>query len=468
MYIGKVPIDMLPEEILLQIFAFYMCGVYNDEEWETLVHVCWRWRSVVFAAPRRLNLQLVCTSGTPARKMLEIWPALPIYIRVYGRSGTINANVLSALEERDRICKVYVHGVSDFELKDLVGAMQVTFPALTDLYIHSLSDKVSFSESFLGGSAPNLRSLDLTYIAVPALPKLLLSSPGLVNLSLYHIPHSGYVSSDAIVDFLSSLTRLEILQIDFPTTQPPPARSSRRPAPPTRIVFPFLRKFILRGMKECLDQFLDHIGAPPLDYVHIGFINSTIFDISRISQWIGRTEMFEAFDQVYMLFGITYFYVMLSSRKGGTGGKMLKLSLRWIDSAWKLQELTLDSRSHFFQPFHLCNLEQSLPPSWANVMENAPWFFLVRLFTATEYIYLSQGVVVFVAPALHELNGTGATEVLPVLRNIFVERLDTSGAVQEAIGQFVATRQLLSSHPIEVQCWISEMDSTNQDVGDGS
>jgi hypothetical protein len=81
-----------------------------------------------------------------------------------------------------------------------------------------------------------------------------------------------------------------------------------------------------------LDQILAVIAAPPLDYVHIGFIKSNIFDISQISQWIGRTEMLNAFAQVYMFFGNAYFNVMLSSRKGATGGKMLRLSLTWIDS----------------------------------------------------------------------------------------------------------------------------------------
>ncbi len=77
-------------------------------------------------------------------------------------------------------------------------------------------------------------------------------------------------------------------------------------------------------------------------------------------------------------------------------------------------------------------------------MGNLPWLHLLRPFTATEYMYLFQGLGERVAPALQELTGAGATEVLPVLRNIFVERLDSLGAVQEAIGQFVAARQLLS------------------------
>ena len=52
---------MLPDDVLLAIFDF--CGdKYELEAWQTLVHVCRRWRSVVLGSPRRLGLQLVCTS----------------------------------------------------------------------------------------------------------------------------------------------------------------------------------------------------------------------------------------------------------------------------------------------------------------------------------------------------------------------------------------------------------------------
>ena len=451
---GKVPIDMLPEETLLEIFGFHLCADYDDKAWETLVHVCRRWRSIVFAAPRRLNLKLVCTSGTPARKMLEIWPAFPISVQV---DRIIDDNVLAALKKHDRICEVYVNDVSD----RLVRAMQVTFPALTDLCIHTFGDMLSFSKSFLGGSAPNLQLLNLRRIAVPALPELLLSSPGLVHLFLSEVPHSGDVSPDAMVDFLSSLARLETLHIDPLSTRSRRAQESRRPAPLKHIVFPVLRTLHLNGQMEYLEQILAHISVPPLDYVYIGFIGPTMFDISRISQWIGHREMFEAFDQVYMLFNFYHFDVMLSSLKGATGGKMLRLSLEWIDSAWKLQKLNLDSRHRFCDPFDHCEVGGRLPPIWAEDMEDAPWLDIVRFYTATEYMYLSQGVAVRVSSALQELAGTGVTEVLPVLRSIFVERLDATGPVQEAIGQFVATRQLLTGHSIDVQCWVREMESTN-------
>jgi len=280
--VGKVTIEMLPEEILLETFGFYVCGSYSD--WETLVHVCRRWRSIVFAAPRRLNLRLLCTGRTPA--MLDIWPALPIVVWVRRKDYGINDNVLATLgEKHDRICEVRVDNinVSDSDFEELAGAMQVTFPTLTDLDIHSFDPTASFPESLLGGSAPKLRSLRLVYIAFPALPKLLSSSPGLVSLSFFDISDSGYISSDAMVDCLSSLTRLEHLQIEFESSQPRPDRASRRPPTLTRTVFPVLRTLILKGVTGYLDQLLAHIEAPHLNDARITFFDPRSLRLMHIT-----------------------------------------------------------------------------------------------------------------------------------------------------------------------------------------
>jgi hypothetical protein len=446
---------MLPEEILLEIFSFYVCGSYDNHEWKTLVHVCRRWRAIVFAAPRHLNLRLVCTERTPVSEMFDIWSTLPIVLQVNGTSDKLNDNLLAALEKHDRICevRVFVNNASVGEIKELAGAMQVTFPALTDLYIHSMEDAAPLPETFLDGSAPNLQSLYLIRVAFPALPRLLLSSPGLVSLYLSDIPVSGYNSPDSIVDCLSSLTRLEYLQISFPSSRPPPYLESRSP-PLTRTFFPVLATLFLEGVMEFLDQILARIEAPLLDHVHTRFFDPPIFDISRLAQCICRTETFEAFDQVYMGFCDVYFHVVLSSRKGTSVGKIVTLSLQWNDSGWELRELTLDPCDRFFEPFNLCEFERTLRPSWEENTGNEPWLHLVRCFHATKYMYLSQGLALRVAPALQELTGERVTEVLPVLRNIFVQRLDSLGPVEEAIGQFLAARRPLSGHPIDIQCWI--------------
>jgi hypothetical protein len=73
-------------------------------------------------------------------------------------------------------------------------------------------------------------------------------------------------------------------------------------------------------------------------------------------------------------------------------------------------------------------------------------------FTGVKNLYLSTGFAQCIAPALRELVGERATEVLPALQNLFLAEIQPSEHVQQAIEQFVCARQL-SSHPIVVSKW---------------
>jgi len=60
--------------------------------------------------------------------------------------------------------------------------------------------------------------------------------------------------------------------------------------------------------------------------------------------------------------------------------------------------------------------------------------------------------VLHYALALRELAGERVTKVLPTLQNLFIEGLEPSGPIQEALGQFVAARQL-SGLPVVIHRW---------------
>jgi hypothetical protein len=85
--VGQVTIDILPDDVLLEIFDRYEEDnlYFHTWWWETLVHVCRRWRNVVFASPRRLHLLLACNGGTPTRRSLDIWPPFPIAVTCFLR-----------------------------------------------------------------------------------------------------------------------------------------------------------------------------------------------------------------------------------------------------------------------------------------------------------------------------------------------------------------------------------------------
>jgi len=270
-------INVLPDDVLLEIFDHYVNlpqrSLFHDcrvDAWNKLVHVCQRWRYVVFDPPRRLDLRLLCTNRTPVTNMLDIWPVLLIVISArlplaLPASGV--TNIISALQQHNRVCTIDINGVPNSLLKEF-AAMQEPFPALTKLWLRSFADNAPvLPDSFLGGSVPRLRELYLIGIPFPALPKLLLSTHDLVTLCLESIPRSGYFSPEAIVTGLSTLTSLESLDLLFWSPRSQTDRASRRLPPLTRIILSALTKFCSTAIAStwrtsCPDSKLLYSATP--------------------------------------------------------------------------------------------------------------------------------------------------------------------------------------------------------------
>jgi hypothetical protein len=312
---------MLPDVALLKIFDFYMHEAWREiEQWHTLVHVCRNWRTLIFGSPRYLNLRLYCVASTPVRDTLDAWPLLPIVVWGGGHEMSESGmdNIIAALEHNDRICRLVLFETTSPQLEKVLPALQQPFPALTYLRL-GLEDEPSFvvPASFLNGSAPRLQSLILESIPFPSLPKLLLSATLLVDLTLWKIPHSGYVSPEAMVSCLSVLTRLERLEIEFESPRSRPDWKSRRPFPPTRTLLPALTELWFRGVSEYLEDFMARIDAPLLSHLHITLFHQLIFDTPQLTQFIRRTPKLTTHDEARMAFSDRDFSITLPQKIDG-------------------------------------------------------------------------------------------------------------------------------------------------------
>ena len=294
-----IPIDMLPDESLLSIFDFYVGFHANEdhptkrgtEKWQTLVHVCRRWRSIVFGSPRRLNLQLFCRRRTPAKVTLDVWPALPILIERHFFGASPGAHdIIAALNHNDRVCRIELWNFSRSQLEAFLPVMLVPFPELTVLQFgsYNIGSVPVFPDSFLGGFAPRLRNLQMDCIPFPGLPKLLLSASHLVHLHLFGIPPPGYISPEEMVTCLSVLTNLESLWLQFSGHHFPPIQSNR---PQKRSTLPAITCFMFRGLCEYLEDLMARIDTPRLNELFIDFFNK--IDIPQLTHFIDRTLTLE-------------------------------------------------------------------------------------------------------------------------------------------------------------------------------
>ena len=447
---------MLPDIVLLGIFGFYINRA-QLQAWHTLVHVCRKWRNVVFGSPRRLNLRLHCIANTPIREMLNVWPSFPIVVWVRDYVTLDMDNTLAALEHNDRICQLGLFYFPSSQLEKVLVAMQQPFPALKYLRL-GVNDETGqvVPASFLGGSAPCLKKLALYgIIPFPGLPKLLLSATHLVHLSLCRIPHSGYISPEALVACLSALTSLKSLFIGFESPQSRPDRNNQRPSPETRSLLPVLTRLWFRGVGEYLEDLVARIDTPLLDKFTIIFFHQLIFDSPRLTQFINRTPKFKTHGEARVVFSNRDVTVTLPQTFDGE----LELGISCKQSDWQLSSVAQVYR--LFSPGpraliptveRLYIQSKSWPLHWQDDIESDQWLELFHPFTAVKDLYISSEFMPRIALALRELVGGRAAEVLPALQTLFLGALPPSGPVRESIGKFVAAREL-AGHPIAVSRW---------------
>ena len=476
---------MLPDEVLLVIFGFCAAPAVEQntkrgiEAWQSLVHVCRRWRSIVFGSPRHLNLRLVSTEKTFVRDTLDVWPPLPLVIwanlnRIQGLTAFGVDSTIEILKHRDRVDDIHFRpDDSDISsLEEILAAMQVPFPELTNLQLWSRFETVRVvPDSFLGGSAPRLESLKLRGIPFPGLPNLLRSATRIVDLQLSDIPHSGYFSPDTLVTALSTLTSLQTLVLQFRSPRSHPDPAIRRLLLSTRAVLPVLTGFSFKGACEYLDDFVGRIDTPRIHELTVTFFNDIVFDAPQFIQFIDRIPMLKQFDKAHVIFGkdaaSVNFPSFLTSVDSNGSVRSLIVEVSCSDLDWQASFLEQVCTSWLSVLSTTENLYIDQDPysyfKWQDNIENTLWLDLLRPFTTMKNLYLSWDLVQRIGPALQELDEGRTTEVLPTLQNIFWEKDyslepgDPPQPVPEDIQQFVAMRQV-AGHPIAVSSW--EKDST--------
>ncbi|KAH9971501.1 hypothetical protein BGW80DRAFT_1460462 [Lactifluus volemus] len=447
----RVTICSLPDKVLLDIFEFCLSDDWPPREmvWPKFVHVCQRWRYIIFASSLRLDLRLLCTDRTPVREMLDVWPPLPIEIHYFSVDSQVEDNVMAALEHRNRVRGISLRGKA-FPLENLVAVMEEPFPELESLSLHKGGTVPVLPNTFLGGSAPRLRYLSLAGIPFPTLPQFLLSSNDLLYLSLLKIPHSGYISPEAMAMCISALTSLRYLSIGFESPASHPDPTNRRPPPLTRAVLPTLIDFDFRGVSEYVEDLMAQIDAPLLHRLEILFSNQLVFDIQQVPRFIGHAP---ALTMPYNSANIRIYadHVEMTfwarSRSSINESLSFKILCRAVD--WQVSSVAQICNQ---LSFILSSIDQLNIDNIGSIqqvdMDDTQWLELLQPFTAVQTLQiLSDDIESLVVPALRGLSGELATQVLPALEEL---QLSAYRASQRYNWPFIIARQR-SDHPVIVR-----------------
>ena len=452
---------MLPDEVLLEIFDFSSIGHVTSlrpgSHWLTLVHVCQRWRHIVLVSPRRLDLTLYCTYGTPVRTHLGSFPPFPIIVDYFTSSQAFSTlrspapnhedDIIAALENPDRVRSIKLT-VTSHLLEMMTLVMQGSFPALTTLWLSSKDrNALVLPDAFSIGPAPCLSQILLEGISFPALPTLLLSANNLVDLQLKNIPQSGYISPEAMISSLAALRRLDNLCICFKA--PVSHLQLRHSFVSTRHVLLSLVTFKFHGSSEYLEHLLAQIDTPRLCGIDITYFNQFDDHIPQLSQFICRTKHLELARSQHMHghIRISSLSVELDFEEEGHHGTRftLRISCKWLD--WQVLHLAqiLDQSPAMVSNVEYLSIDENdlqIEPGWEDNMEDTDWLELFRSFTAVKRLHGSKWLAGHIALALDSVGGEMITDVLPALTSLSLEDEPVT-----SVEKFLVARKN-SGHPV--------------------
>jgi hypothetical protein len=413
------------------------------------VHVCQRWRYLVFALPGHLNLRLECTIGTPTREMLDIWPAFPIVVtdEEYSMSGV--DNIIAALEQRDRVCRIRLADIPCWKMDMFVPAMLGPFPALEGIVLCTEESGMVAPDSFLGGSAPQLQWLTFHSIPFPALPTLLSSTRNLVQLELSGIPRSGYIPPDVIVTCLSAMPGLSHLRFQFDSPHSFPNGESRRHPPLARSTLPALRELIFGGINEYFEDLVSRIDTPVIRKLEIVFFHRHFYEFSQLSRFINRVEVFKSPTHAK----IRHYHFEAEVSAGlGTGTDepaRLLLGISCGEQHLRLRYLVQVCSSSLL-PFSnvgslaISSVDQLQHPQWGPTAEDFLWLDLLHSFSAVKVLDIDKNSLTPVAYTLEEVVEERTAEIFPAIRDLSIGGHLPSGPVLRAIEEFATARGLFT------------------------
>ncbi|KAH9066562.1 hypothetical protein EDB87DRAFT_436977 [Lactarius vividus] len=438
-------IGQLSDEVLLNIFRYYLDA--SPQLWPRLVHICHKWRQIVFASQQALRLRLFCTPGTPVLKTLDLWPALPIVVH-YGGSLAHDPtapededNIMAALKQSARVSSIRLAATRS--LREAFNAIEAPFSELEDLVLFSQDGvRLTLPNTFRWG--PQLHSLHLTRITFPALPQLLSTSRNLVDLQLHGVFKALRLSPEALGDALSGMTQLQALSLHFlPTASFVGATSPSG----GRVVLPAITRLDFRGMSEYLEGLVVRMYAPRLGDIEITLFDELIFDVPNLRKFIGRIKMQMSHSRADVLFSGHTISISFT-RPGAPVRSELRISHEPLNR--KLPSMTeiCNRLATFLSGVEdLCVLALS---SGQDNMDCEKWAKLIYPFRGTKWFHIAGDLSTDIVLSL-QLSGKRRKTLLPALQKLYIREPGPRHVpLREAVVSLMMSRRL-SGHRIEVE-----------------
>ncbi|KAI0270396.1 hypothetical protein BC834DRAFT_967198 [Gloeopeniophorella convolvens] len=438
--------DALPEDVLLEIFDAYRLeldtyGWTHHRGWYKLIHICRRWRQIILASSIRLNLQLVCTYGTPVKEMLTHSPPLPIVMNyIYNTLSPLDeVGALFSLQYSSRIREIRLVRIPDSSLQKLVEAMDKPFPTLETLVIETLSDtgRLVLPPLFLGGHAPKIRCLTLDGFDIPG--QLLSSTRGLSTLWLERVPSDANLNPETLLSRLHGMPHLEEFSVSFCTAKYAPTAGNELP-------------------RTYLERLLAGIEVPSVKQLSVTLSKENLFVIPHLSRLM---EYARGLECPVSRVSFSESTVSIDIRSRGqficSTPYSVQVSCRWLDQQVSVMEqicTQLATTLCIVEELDLTFYLDELPRGWVGEISPGRWRSLLQPFRGAKTVRAEGAVVWEVARALKPDADVLLKGLLPEMRELdlrFRERDHRETAALAAFGDFVTLRRA-AGRLIRVRC----------------
>ena len=449
-------IHSLDDDILLEIFSCYRLededNWYLRLSWRKLVHVCRRWRHLIYEESSYMDMCLLLTNHSPSMGPPSHLLHLPLVIACSDRTKTTirngEDNIHLGLQQHDRVRRVFLRAPSS-SLRMWLEPMNKHFPRLRDLSLFSTTTEETSLVLPELLQAPDLHHLSLHGVGLPNRSPLS-SMISLSILSLTHIQGCCYFPPGHLVTQLRGLPYLEELSIGFAVPIPLPNSEGNlfsSPTPPV-IMLHTLRRLTFRGEDDYLDDLVAQINTPLLKRLDLTLFFDVAFTLVNLTEFIRRTEGFGC------SVARVIFHKDGASIDTGTSyheqdiGKLsLHVNCESID--WKIhsatevcsalekvlssvEELTLD-----------LDVDESdeMPSDWKNTLYDELWHDLLLQFIGVKKLHIGPSLTLEISQGLESLNGALVLDLLPKLKELEVPLAFEFGLATNAFSVFMKTRE---------------------------
>ena len=397
--------------------------------------------------------------------MLAYSPPFPLLINhnleTRGPTAEDEEGIMLALQHRDRVRRIRLQ-MRTQSLHHLITVLDGEFPVLEYLHIAQRNAHFTLPSKF---EAPHLRHLWLDHFASPMGSLLLTTAVGLVSLVLRWIhptTHPGYPHPDDLLQPLSHLPHLEILQIGFisPGSNTDIERRLSHMTAMTHVMLPKLRQFRFWGINTFLETLLSQMFAPLLKTLSVHFFDPPSLAVPHLRNFMTAAEHLRV-RSVRFLFSHSIVAMFAYPLVGSTSPAFnIDNTCPYLD--WQVSsmaqiftvlspifstvvDLTLDYEGHV-----------SSSPSWNDQAHRTEWRKLLGSFRNVKTIRVHPGLVEVVSHSLKS-DGEPPREVLPKLEEVVCPRGSRSNA---AVAIFIREREVAgrSVTLIERGCPVGQFD----------